>query len=87
MGFQPQDTGTIELRFGFLKLDLTYGPVFATANTVKRCLLIISVWIVCFLTLNSRIFASGFRNQVPSNSQGAVCVGDNILMWIHQIKC
>ena len=24
-GFQPQDTGTIENIFGFLKLNLTYG--------------------------------------------------------------
>ena len=63
MGFQPQDTGTIEQRFGFLKLNLTYKPVFARAYTVKRCLLLISVWIVCLLTLKSKFFASGFRHH------------------------
>ena len=51
MGFQPQDAGTFEHIFGLLKLNLTYGPVFARAYTVKRCLILISVWIVFLLTL------------------------------------
>ena len=40
MGFQPQDTGTIEQIFGFLKLNLTYRRFFARAYTVKCCLLL-----------------------------------------------
>ena len=63
MGLQPQDTGTIEKRFGFLKLNFTFRPFSARAYTVRRCLLLIFVLIVCLLTLKSIFFASGFRNQ------------------------
>ena len=38
-------------------------PFFARTYTVKCCLLLIFVLIVCLLTLKSRFFASGFRNQ------------------------
>ena len=63
VGFQPRDTGTIEQIFGFLKLNLTYIPFFARAYTVKRCLLLKFVCIVCLSTLKTRFFPSGFRNQ------------------------
>ena len=68
MGFQPRDTGTIEQRFGFLKLNLTYRPFFAKAYTVTRSLLltfvlIVKIKILCFMIQKSRI-----RNRAVKQS-------------------
>ena len=70
MGFQPQDAGTIEQKFGFFKLNLTYGPVFARAKTDECCLLLISAWTGCLYTLtqDSLLQDSEIRNRAVKQS-------------------
>ena len=68
MGFKPQEAGTIEQIFGFVKVNLTNGPVLARDYTVKCLLFIINICLDClFIDIEVKILCFRIKTLVIRN--------------------